>query len=221
MLRDKRLHLECMTSGQNHLLQNARFQDKRMTGMLKIINNRSILQGRSASESTERLNADRSGLVHIRARERQRASFTPTRAQTGVGWWPDEDKKGHLSLIKRATSYEGLQGQRASVLFMSSPYCPAFIALIQHLHYINHLDSYLSQHTYNTGYWKYLHIQTNALEISNLQTVNRDLVNNINTVWNVVLFLWIFGTVFWLTCYIAVMVIWKQMQIQYITTQSQ
>lgn len=138
-----------MTSGQNHLLQNTRFQDKRMTGMLQIINNRSILQGRSASESTERLNADRSGLVHIRARERQRASFTPTRAHTGVGWWPDEDKKGHLSLIKRATSYEGLQGQRASVLFMSSPYCPAFIALNQHLHYINHLDSYLSQHTYN------------------------------------------------------------------------
>lgn len=120
------------------------FQDKRMTGMLKIINNRSILQGRSASESTAWLNADHSGLVHIRARERQtcqRASFTPTRAQTGVGWWPDEDKKGHLSLIKRATSYEGLQGQRASVLFMSSPYCPAFIAL-------NHINSYLSQATH-------------------------------------------------------------------------
>lgn len=120
--------------------------------MIKIINNRSILWGRSASESTARLNKDHSGLVHIRARERQTcqgASFTPTRAQTGVGWWPDEDKKGHLSLIKRATSNEGLQGQRASVLFMSSPYCPAFIALNhKHLHYINHINSYLSQATH-------------------------------------------------------------------------
>lgn len=98
--------------------------------------------------------------------------FYSHKSADGVGWWPDEDKKGHLSLIKRATSYEGLKGQRASVLFMSSPYCPAFIALNQHLHYINHINSYLSQHTYNTGYWKYLHIQTNALEIRNLQTVN-------------------------------------------------
>lgn len=83
----------------------SRLQDKRIAGMLKRINKRSILRGHSARESITCPDADRSGLrlskPFISGKENARIvsehPLLPEERRRGFGWWPARDKNGHLS----------------------------------------------------------------------------------------------------------------------------